>query len=332
MLYVIPIESYDQRYTEQWNRWFPAYLDSQNIPHRVIYGNTEIASLNEEDVLDLFGTHRYKYDQLSQIVSLIQSGEITDGDIIFFHTLWFTGIDSLQYIRQSLGINFKLVGVLHAGSYDPWDFRTRYGMRSWAIYLERSWLAFIDNILVSSKFHKSLILESINIPEEKIKVVRLPIVVAEILDGRKNKKKEDIVAFPHRNVPEKDPDIVNRLRQKLPNVKFVQTREICNTKQDFYDLLAKCKICISNSFQETFGYSVIEATVLGCIPLVPDRLCYSEMYPDEFRFQNESDLVEKIEYYLNNWSDPRESKSISKLIVECDNAVHDIIEVVLSCA
>ena len=61
MLYIIPIESYDRRYTEQWNRWFPEYLESRRIPHRIIWGSADIKLLNEQDVLDLFGTHLYKY-------------------------------------------------------------------------------------------------------------------------------------------------------------------------------------------------------------------------------------------------------------------------------
>jgi glycosyltransferase involved in cell wall biosynthesis len=329
MLHIIPIEPYDRRYTEQWNRWFPEYLGHTQIPHKIIWGEMTNLDLNESDVLDIFGTHLYKYSQLSQIVNLIKNGELTDLDILFFHTLWFTGIDSLQYIRQSLGKKFKITGVLHAGSYDPWDFRTRYGMRSWALPLENAWLTLTDRILVATEYHKNLLLSSIVIDPNKVVVTKLPLKLSEIQEGRDSVEKEDIIAFPHRMVPEKDPELVDRIKQYLPGVQILRTRDYCTSKQDYYNLLARCKICVSNSYQETFGYSMLEAAALGCIPLVPDRLCYPEMYPDEYRFRTEEELVMKISYFLDNWSDPR--IIMKDILNECNTAIERMIQLVLDC-
>jgi hypothetical protein len=39
---------------------------------------------------------------------------------------------------------------------------------------------------------------------------------------------------------------------------------------------------------------MLEATALGCYPLVPDRLSYQEMYPRECRYQTHEELIEKI--------------------------------------
>lgn len=327
MLYLIPIESYDHRYSEQWNRWFPDYLKSAQISHRIIWGKAKVASLNEHDVLDVYGTHQYKYSQLSQLVTLLKKGTIKPHDVLFFHTLWFTGLDSLQYIRQSLGVEFKLVGVLHAGSYDPWDFRTRLGMKPWSLHLERAWLTFVDRIFVASEFHRRLLLEHIELNPNKILVTRLPLKVDEIQKNRQNVPKENIVAFPHRLVPEKDPGLVDRLRTRLPGVEIVRTRDVCKTKEDYYDLLTRCKICISNAYQETFGYAMLESVALGCVPLVPERLCYPEMYPKEFLFQDEAQLAAKIKYFLEDWSDPR--PQMWSLLNECDQAVEAMVNLAL---
>lgn len=330
MLYLIPIESYDNRYSKQWNQWFPRYLKSTRIPHQVVWGKTKVTELNQKEVLDIYGTHLYKFNQLSQLVTFLKKGDIKANDVLFFHTLWFTGVDSLQYIRQSLGIEFKIVGILHAGSYDPWDFRTRLGMKPWALHLERAWLTFIDRIFVASEFHRKLLLEQIDLNPDKVMVTRLPLKVSEIQESRQRVSKENIVAFPHRLVPEKDPGLVDRLCQRMPDVKIIRTRDVCESKKDFYDLLARCKICVSNAYQETFGYAMLESVALGCVPLVPERLCYPEMYPSEFCFHDEEHLVTKIKYFLENWSDPR--PKMSTLLNECDQAVETMINLALESA
>lgn len=327
MLYVIPIESYHQRYSEQWNRWFPEYLASAEIPHALIWGKQSNLQLNEGGVLDVFGTHLYKYDQLSQLVKLIRDGKITNSDVLFFHTLWYTGIDSLQYIRQISGINFRITGILHAGSYDPADFRTRYGMNKWAMPLEKAWFTFVDKIIVATKFHRDLLLSSIALDPSKVVIAKFPLNLKEIQVGRDDMAKEDLVAFPHRLVPEKDPGLIDRIKKLLPGVQIIKTRDVCTSKNAYYDLLAKCKICISNSFQETFGYSMLEAAALGTVPLVPDRLCYPEMYPEVYRFKSDKELAEKIRYFLTNWSDPR--IPMKSVLDECDTATQRIIQIVL---
>jgi glycosyltransferase involved in cell wall biosynthesis len=38
----------------------------------------------------------------------------------------------------------------------------------------------------------------------------------------------------------------------------------------------------SAAIQENFGISVIEAMLMGCVPLLPDRLSYPEILPEEF--------------------------------------------------
>ena len=43
----------------------------------------------------------------------------------------------------------------------------------------------------------------------------------------------------------------------------------------------------SANLQETLGISCYEGALAGAIPLVPDRLSYSEMYMDEFKYPSE---------------------------------------------
>lgn len=325
MLFLVPIESYDLRYTAQWNRWFPADLERLKVPYQVIAPVRASQRLQNAraDVLDVYGTHLAKYSQLQRVVRLLREGGITHGDVLFFHTLWFSGIDSIQYIRQATRCDLRIVGVLHAGSYDPWDFRTRLGMRPWARHLEAGWLRFVDRVFFGSGFHRDMVQRALKLDGDRLFVTRLPFRTAEVVEGRGRSPKRPWIAFPHRLVPEKDPAVVHRLRSALPEYKTLITRELCRTKARYYDLLAQCRVTVSNSRQETFGYAMLEAAALGSVPIVPDRLSYREMYPEEWRFKTDRELVEKVRFHVENWSDPR--PRVEKLLGECDEAAAAMI-------
>ncbi|MCP3872336.1 MAG: DUF3524 domain-containing protein [Desulfobacteraceae bacterium] len=71
------------------------------------------------------------------------------------------------------------------------------------------------------------------------------------------------------------------------------------SKDEYLSWLKKGSIVVSCANQENFGISIVEAVRFGCIPLLPDRLSYPEIMPQNFHskviYQTKEDLVEKIE-------------------------------------
>jgi hypothetical protein len=51
-------------------------------------------------------------------------------------------------------------------------------------------------------------------------------------------------------------------------------------------LLGEAKMVFSANLQETLGISCYEGAVVDAIPMVPDRLSYSEMYYDIFKYES----------------------------------------------
>ena len=49
-------------------------------------------------------------------------------------------------------------------------------------------------------------------------------------------------------------------------------------------MLGEAKIVFSANLQETLGISCYEGAVVDAIPMVPDRLSYTEMYYDTFKY------------------------------------------------
>lgn len=321
-LVFVPLELMEERYTKQWYLWFTEYFNY--CPFKVYtilpeFGFNSV--ITNGQFLDVINTNRFKAEQLKRICQLFNDGLI-DGDTTFlFMDAWFPGIETLAYIRDGLGIPFKIVGLLHAGTWDDHDFLTQKGMRVWARHLERSWLILMDQICVATQFHKELIISqckdlypklTATALDQKIKVTGFPIFQSY----KWNAEKFNYVVFPHRLAPEKNPGLFEQLHVEFyeycrtnkndlyKDWIFLKTKTYTNDKQTYYDLLNKSKIAISFADQETFGIAMLESVLCGCYPIVPDKLSYSELYPEEFKYPLGTSYVkcclEKLIHIIEN--------------------------------
>jgi glycosyltransferase involved in cell wall biosynthesis len=57
-------------------------------------------------------------------------------------------------------------------------------------------------------------------------------------------------------------------------------------RQEYCKLLRQGDVVVSTANHEFYGIAVLEAVRAGCRPLVPDRLSYRELFPQEFRYQD----------------------------------------------
>mgnify|MGYP003313130228 FL=1 len=133
--------------------------------------------------------------------------------------------------------------------------------------------------------------------------------------------------FPHRIAPEKQVDIFHDLRQELPQYDFIVCQEKQLTKNEYHNLLGEAKMVFSANLQETLGISWYEGAIVDAIPMVPDRLSYSEMalpvfkYPSDWTkdFQTYSlhkqSVIDRIVEYMENYEDylPALQKQTNKL-------------------
>ncbi|MBU1194244.1 MAG: DUF3524 domain-containing protein [Proteobacteria bacterium] len=84
--------------------------------------------------------------------------------------------------------------------------------------------------------------------------------------------------------------------------------------------LEKGTVVVSCAIQENFGISVVEAVRKGCLPLLPDRLSYPEIIPEQFHSQviygSEEELMKKLEKVLLNPQGYREIRERLSLQME----------------
>jgi hypothetical protein len=118
------------------------------------------------------------------------------------------------------------------------------------------------------------------------------------LTSYKGMEKRDLILFPHRVAPEKQVEIFRDLAQRLPQYEFVVCQDQELSKNEYHNLLGEAKMVFSANLQETLGISWYEGALVDAIPMVPDRLSYSEMALPEFKYP--STWTENFDAYLHN--------------------------------
>lgn len=108
-------------------------------------------------------------------------------------------------------------------------------------------------------------------------------------------------------IPEKFKKAEKKFRDRIVQFGYVPSRE------EYEKWLKRGAVVISTAMQENFGISVIEAIVMGCVPLLPDRLSYPEILPEEFHehflYKNRHDLIEKLSMTISDYKRHEEIQS-----------------------
>jgi len=90
--------------------------------------------------------------------------------------------------------------------------------------------------------------------------------------------------WPHRYNADKQPEIAEDLNKDL-NIFITQKHKL--DKDAYYETMGQSAAIFSCALHENLGISVMEATLTGAIPCVPDRASYAEMYLDVFKYPSE---------------------------------------------
>ena len=292
-VFLVDLEAVDTRYTGQWKTHVPELLRKAGHDVQVIAGPEDIPSATTPGAfLNFGGTNIYKANQVEQMGRLFCAGAVKPGDHFLFTDAWHPGIINLKYMSELLQIPVTTHGLWHAGSYDPQDFLGRLiGDAAWVRNVEASYFHAFDHNYFATEFHINLFAKTfgfenaqdawrdLNLIEGKIIQTGWPMeYMPSVLEPYKNLKKRDLVLFPHRIAPEKQVEIFRDLAKELPEYDFVVCQDKTLTKHEYHTLLGEAKVVFSANLQETLGISCYEGALVGAIPMVPNRLSYSEMY------------------------------------------------------
>ena len=313
-VFLVDLEAVSTRYTGEWKIHVPDLLRKAGHNVQVISGPTDIPSATTPGAfLNFGGTNIYKASQVEQMGRLFCNGAVRAGDHFVFTDAWHPGIINLKYMSELLGIPVVTHGLWHAGSYDSQDFLGRLvGDKPWVRNAEKSFYYAFDHNYFATYFHIDMFCLNLLrtssgfykdwINSGKIVHTGWPMeYMNDILTPYKNMSKRELILFPHRIAPEKQVEIFRDLAKQLPQYEFVVCQDQQLSKDEYHTLLGQSKIVFSANLQETLGISCYEGTLVDAIPMVPDRLSYSEMYHEGFKYPSEwTESFEKYEAYRDH--------------------------------
>jgi hypothetical protein len=362
-VFLVDLEAVETRYTGQWKTHVPALLRKRGFDVQVISGPSDIPSATTPGAfLNFGGTNIYKANQVEQLGRLFCSGSVKAGDHFIFTDAWHPGIVNLKYMSELLGIPITTHGLWHAGSYDPQDFLGRLvGNKPWVRNAEKSFFHAFDHNYFATEFHIKMFYtnllndyptenpwysehleEILNGEEPKFVRTGWPMeYMPDMFTMYKNMPKRDLILFPHRIAPEKQVEIFRDLATHLPQYEFVVCQDQQLTKNEYHNLLGESKLVFSANLQETLGISWYEGALVDAIPMVPDRLSYSEMAYDTFKYPSEwteswnhyvanrKEICNKIIQYMENYDKflpqlQKQAQDLTKLFFSANNLIQNI--------
>ena len=352
-VFLVDLEAVETRYTGEWKTHLPALLKQKGHHVHVINGPTDIPPATTPGAfLNFGGTNIYKANQVEKIGNLFVNGNVHSGDHFIFTDAWHPGIINLKYMSELLGIPVTIHALWHAGSYDPQDFLGRLiGDTPWVRHAEKSFFHAVDHNYFATDFHIEMFKNNLfafdpsiaHINQNKIVRSGWPMEYMEdMLLMYKDMPKRDLILFPHRIAPEKQVEIFRDLKEQLPQYEFVICQDQQLTKNEYHNLLGEAKLVFSANLQETLGISMYEGAIVNAIPMVPNRLSYSEMFADVWKYpskwteswdsyvKHRKELCDKIVDYMENYrnyskSIPQQARSLNEHFFSC-NTLLDMLK------
>ena len=134
-LYYMGLESYKARYTLQLEEWNRRVFDARGVDVVYVPGLTldNSQKIVVGQVLDAHGRSYFGMSQLMNLVRLMQQGEVTSADAVYFEDMFQPGFESLGYIINQVPADMrpKIYVRCLAQAIDPDDFGHVWGMGKW---------------------------------------------------------------------------------------------------------------------------------------------------------------------------------------------------------
>jgi hypothetical protein len=329
MIYIVPIEPIDARYTKQWYDNIPKIIEDAGGDVVTIDGCVTTGTVTRGAFLDFGATNAYKASQVENIANLFTSGLVVAGDKFLVTDAWNFAITAIRYMSELLDIPVEIHSIWHAGNYDPTDI---LGMKmgKWAHHQETAWFHASDFNYFATDFHRYMFLDNLDIPKgydnKAIRSGQPHSPLIEQLSPMFDNKKNDLVLFPHRLNSDKQPEIATDLAG-LISAQIIQNQKLQLSKDEYYAMLGTARAVFSCSLHENLGISMMEGVLAGAIPIVPDRASYSEMYLDCFKYPSvwtesydnylvyRDKLIFFINQLINNYDDFKEPLKIQRDIL-----------------
>jgi hypothetical protein len=322
-LFYCGLEPYQQRYTLQLTEWNRRVFERRGLDVVYVNGNAINSSqaISVGQVLDAHGRSYYSMSQMMELIKLMQEGQVTGEDVIFFEDMFTPGFESLGYVLNQIPKEARpriFVRCL-AQTIDPDDFVHVWGMSRWMRYYEH-----MVNDIVGLSGGAVLASNEEMVAHAAVAGWQVPIYnisglafgrdevlerVREVLPWDRRARR---VVFASRWDQEKQPgffmDLIEMWHQRGPvGVEFAlvqggalrsndpqlvqRARQLSErglltihenlSKNQYYDILNQSRLLINTALQDWTSNVISEADTLGCNVLFPAYRSFPEILAND---------------------------------------------------
>jgi len=301
-LIFVPQYPASMRYQSWWITEFPkqfkkyydevVILGDNYIKGIQEYLNHEADSIDKEMFSPIEVAIEFEIKQINEYMNM----KLQPDDTLFLADISFPGIFcSVLYHKPCA----NMFAYSHAGPLNEGDYFAK--QRDSKFSVESGHSKLFNKVFFGSRYAASL-------PKwENAKVVALPDVPKDLIyssSARLDTKKYNIVSVC-RPTPQKfDEEVEKQVSAVFGNI----IRMTFNSWNLYSNFLANSKILFISSKADTFNYTILDAIRCNCIPVAPRRLCFPEILPDEYLYEDAGEACFIINKILNKVLDVPEIK------------------------
>lgn len=297
----------EMRYQEWWYTEFPKQFEAHGF---------EVLTLGEK-YLDVIKHRRSTLDMFSPINQAIEFEteqireymllDIRDDDILFLADLSFPGFFANVLFHKQCP---RMFAFCHATSLNYADYFE--GVRYSKFPTESAHAEMFNAVFVGSEYHEY----KLNWPNTL--VTYLPFQPVEYKIAGVDKTTD--VMSASRPSPQKVDSELEAYIEKEMGIKI--KRPVSDTWGQYSWNLQESKVLLITAKEDTFGYQIVDAINNNCIPIARNALSYPELLEREYLYENDLELLGKLELLTNVDSPPPVPKLLCR---EQMNKFYDVI-------
>lgn len=320
-IFIIDSNTIDFKYLPRWQKNLKMSIDEYIIKNKekfdvvTIYNNifnTHI--MNNDTPLTYLDIIEQQTIVTNTLIDLIKNNKIKQGDHFIFMDAWNPAILQLQYLSVSLGIKFYIHGFWHKSVSNKTSYLYFTQNRTWLKNTERALVAAINYNYYDTEFHfsmmkdflfKTLGMKRMINGQNKFTNCSAPLDhIHDISSDYNNVIKRNMILFTERGTLNRQLVNFRELKMAMPEYEFVYIFDRGITEEQYFGLLASAKAVISFDTIDSDYPFVYEALKFKTIPIVPNRLNFTELAHESFRYPSEwSDSYSSFIQHLDEFKE-----------------------------
>ena len=295
------------RYQEWWWKTFPEEFEKAGLEVLILGSDHAESMIHRRGSTSMFSPINAAIELECAQIQEYMDLELRKDDILFLADLSFPGIFSNVFVHKHPN---RMFAFCHATSINFKDYFAPVWMYKHPI--EKAHASMFEAVFVGSRYH------DLKLNWDNTIVTSLPYPPIDPVTI--NHKNIDIMSASRPSPQKVDSELEAKVEEKFGKIQRPQSELWFN----YFWNIAVSKILLITSFEDTFGYQIVDAVINGCIPLAPNRCAYPELLPREYLYDDEEELMEKIDYILEGGT-----VEVPKLLCheEMENFYSNIIEI-----